>query len=223
MSSIKRYLKKNTRLGLAQKSLKKWRDIRSKTLRDSRFIEIDKVCENCFKILNVKIHLIEDKTFSSVSCPVCHRGKQLRDEDVYSNHNVKWMKKWEAELKSGKRQRSSGTKMRLLIIERLSGTKCKRCGFDDVRALQLDHIKGDGMKDRKRFKNDQYMWFYYYDHPEQARKKLQVLCANCNWIKRYENDESSWHTKRKDIVSKRLENIKKFKSGLKQYQKKSKS
>jgi len=26
-------------------------------------------------------------------------------------------------------------------------------------------------------------------HPDEAKEKLQILCANCNWIKRYGRKE----------------------------------
>lgn len=35
-------------------------------------------------------------------------------------------------------------------IYKVLGNKCCKCGFVDERALQLDHINGDGFKDRKK-------------------------------------------------------------------------
>jgi len=32
---------------------------------------------------------------------------------------------------------------------RILGGKCSRCGFDDFRALQIDHINGDGAEERR--------------------------------------------------------------------------
>ena len=37
---------------------------------------------------------------------------------------------------------------RLLVLSKLGG-KCCRCGFDDPRALQIDHVNGDGYKERE--------------------------------------------------------------------------
>lgn len=65
----------------------------------------------------------------------------------------------------------------------LLGGKCTRCGFADPRALQFDHINGGGVADIRKFSTN------------GARKVLkdssrfQLLCANCNWIKRAENNE----------------------------------
>jgi len=73
------------------------------------------------------------------------------------------------------------------LIEIL-GNKCIRCGFDDIRALQLDHINGGGLKEFKLIGNTQ-MYIKYHKNKDKLKQNLQVLCANCNWIKRYENNE----------------------------------
>jgi len=72
------------------------------------------------------------------------------------------------------------------------GGKCAKCGFDDYRALQIDHINGDGYKERKSKGVGQK----YIGNCNTVKKvckgelkNYQLLCANCNWIKRYENNE----------------------------------
>ena len=80
--------------------------------------------------------------------------------------------------------------LRLSIVNLLGG-ECVRCGQRDLRCLQLDHINGGGNKDSKnRYRGTQQLYRYYLKHPLEAFKKYQILCANCNWIKRYENQES---------------------------------
>lgn len=76
----------------------------------------------------------------------------------------------------------------------LLGGKCVKCGFLDFRALQLDHINGNGAKELKQ--GPAKIYGYYLAHSDEVKKKLQVLCANCNWIKRFERQE----TNRKDII-----------------------
>ena len=71
----------------------------------------------------------------------------------------------------------------------LLGMKCVKCGFSDERALVLDHVKGGGLKELAVFAGNKMMYRYYLNHPTLARQRLQVLCANCNAIKRYENGE----------------------------------
>ena len=86
---------------------------------------------------------------------------------------------------------SWSAKRRLKVIELLGG-KCLHCGFTDVRALQLDHINGGGSKVRDG-KNHNNMITKYLKDIELAKEEVQVLCANCNWIKRYENRECNHH------------------------------
>ena len=61
------------------------------------------------------------------------------------------------------------------------GNKCVRCGFDVCRALQIDHINGGGHQERKKQGYDvNIMLRNVINH----REKYQLLCANCNVIKR---------------------------------------
>lgn len=68
------------------------------------------------------------------------------------------------------------------------GRKCKKCGFDDIRALQVDHIDGGGCKEIRE-SGHVYMYNKIINSPKEAHKYYQVLCANCNSIKRVVNKE----------------------------------
>jgi len=78
------------------------------------------------------------------------------------------------------------SRSRLALFETLGGLVCSKCGFDDWRALQIDHIFANG-KEMRLTKPG--ILNYYLDNPDMACEELQVLCANCNWVKRWENDE----------------------------------
>jgi hypothetical protein len=69
------------------------------------------------------------------------------------------------------------------------GNKCVKCGFDDTRALQIDHVNGDGGTDKK-IRNRRI--YYYTKVLEDTTGKYQLLCCNCNWIKRVENNEVNY-------------------------------
>lgn len=71
------------------------------------------------------------------------------------------------------------------VIAHLGG-RCCRCGFDDWRALQVDHINGGGVAERKLARSSDALWRLVL---ADKNGKYQLLCANCNWIKRYENGE----------------------------------
>ena len=73
-------------------------------------------------------------------------------------------------------------KLRRLVLFVL-GRKCRRCGFSDERALQIDHIAGNGCKERALGS------YRLYRRVLAHKKDYQLLCANCNWIKRFENNE----------------------------------
>lgn len=85
--------------------------------------------------------------------------------------------------------RNYGRKMRKAVLEVL-GNKCAKCGFSDSRALQIDHINGGGSKERKTTgTGSAYFYKTVLESFIKKEQKYQLLCANCNWIKRYENKE----------------------------------
>lgn len=66
--------------------------------------------------------------------------------------------------------------------------KCASCGIEDLRVLQVDHIEGGGWKERKLMGGGSYCT----QLPDLIRRnpdKYQLLCANCNWIKKFDNNE----------------------------------
>lgn len=61
------------------------------------------------------------------------------------------------------------------------GPRCARCGYDDIRALCLDHVNGGGSSGNKRMCTG-------LREAERSgfSKDYQILCANCNMIKALE-------------------------------------
>ena len=47
--------------------------------------------------------------------------------------------------------------------------------------MNFDHINNDGKEDRG--KKNKLNISYYYNHPDIAQQKLQILCCNCNYKK----------------------------------------
>jgi hypothetical protein len=78
--------------------------------------------------------------------------------------------------------------IRIKVIEMMGG-KCVKCGFEDIRALQIDHIDGGGYKERKEASSKNFNR-RVIKSLETGEIKFQLLCANCNWIKRHENNET---------------------------------
>lgn len=77
---------------------------------------------------------------------------------------------------------------RIELLKFVGGCKCKRCGNDDWMVLQIDHVYGGGNKEQKENKRPSSPKIYQ-EHITKTPNKYQILCANCNWIKRYENKE----------------------------------
>jgi len=96
-------------------------------------------------------------------------------------HPEKW-RKYDTDCK-----RRANHRRRMKIIELLGG-KCVRCGFIDWRALQIDHVNGNGQKDI-RAQNSILYYKRVLRRILEGSKDYQLLCANCNWIKRYEKRE----------------------------------
>lgn len=98
-------------------------------------------------------------------------------------------RKWRASNLEKSREKSNKyyANLKSQVFEILGGAKCSRCGFDDVRALQIDHISGGGNKERVNSRHNPLG--YYRSIVQNGGKGYQVLCANCNWIKRFENNE----------------------------------
>lgn len=71
------------------------------------------------------------------------------------------------------------------------GNKCVRCGFSDPRALQIDHITGNGYIQRRA--SNVSSRSICSDIIGGNTKDYQILCANCNWIKRAENGEQPYN------------------------------
>lgn len=78
--------------------------------------------------------------------------------------------------------------LRILALDALGG-ECVMCGFNDYRALQIDHINGGGSEQRRMGGFGSSFHKYVIDSYKKDKNEYQLLCANCNWIKRAENNE----------------------------------
>jgi len=79
-------------------------------------------------------------------------------------------------------------RLKMTVLSHYSAElKCK-CGFNDIRALSIDHVNGGGNKHAKRIGGGSgalYFWIKKHSFPEG----FQVLCMNCQFIKRHEKGE----------------------------------
>lgn len=109
-----------------------------------------------------------------------------RKEKIVRSRKNKMGANWTREAKN-EYAKVAHQKNRNEAIEALGG-RCVKCGMLDLRCLQIDHINGGGGKEiRSTGAYARYKWIK--SNVEEAKLKYQILCANCNWIKRDENNE----------------------------------
>ena len=101
--------------------------------------------------------------------------------DVATNYRQKYNKQKSEQFRQERLDRRNKTYNGM-------GGKCVNCGFNDFRALQIDHINGDGKKERHLLNRRDY-----YENVLKSflkrENRYQILCCNCNWIKRVDNKE----------------------------------
>lgn len=120
---------------------------------------------------------------------------------VKQNTNQKQYYKKYQQSSKGKKAAQKGVKKYESKIKKeayyLLGNRCANpdClvpgGCADIRCLQLDHIDGGGSRERreKGFRRVSGSYREIIKNPKLVGIKYQLLCANCNWIKRVEERE----------------------------------
>lgn len=71
----------------------------------------------------------------------------------------------------------------------LLGDECNSCGFQDKRALCIDHVNGGGNKEMKSMSHGILYYKMILKKIQEGSKDYQTLCHNCNWLKRWERRE----------------------------------
>lgn len=80
---------------------------------------------------------------------------------------------------------------RLAVILRLGG-HCRRCGFGDIRALELNHIdRSRKLRPKVRYPNHILVRM---SDLRQNEDNFEILCANCH---RIETHETVWSKQKK--------------------------
>lgn len=140
-----------------------------------------------------------------------HRADRLQYKHEYDERNREKISQREREYRIHNRPKirvyrrvarvQYERKRRIALMDILGGPFChcsgincwhdRPCGISYYSVLQLEHINGNGSKDKKRFKKVRDMINYYLLHPDEARENLQVYCSNCNWAKRVHRLEYS--------------------------------
>ena len=145
------------------------------------------LCKNCYHIKNKKYYLKnKEKINERQRKYVKINLKEIRDKN--KKYNKIYRKIHHQQLKEkGKKRREH---IKKIILDHYSnGTMiCKKCGFNDIRALTIDHINGGGSSHRRELRAKGWN-FYSKLIKDGYPDDYQVLCMNCQFIKMYENNE----------------------------------
>jgi len=72
--------------------------------------------------------------------------------------------------------------------------KCCQCGYNDIRALDIDHVLGDGASERKKWPSTKQFFYWLRRQGFPDKGKYRILCKNCNWIAWIERKNASLST-----------------------------
>ena len=102
------------------------------------------------------------------------------------------MRKYRAENpeKYAEQSRISKRRLRNRVLE-FYGRECGLCGFDDERALTLDHVLNNGAEERKNLGE---RGVYRRAIKPEYRHEYRILCMNCQFITRHNNGRQNQYT-----------------------------
>ena len=105
-----------------------------------------------------------------------HRDETIQRTTKYHHEHKEWRQKYY-------KQDYQNKKLKVLAMID-PAKKCARCGCDDTRFLEINHIKGGGRKERKGFnengKNYGYNMILLIFNGHRDTKDLNLLCKACN-------------------------------------------
>lgn len=101
--------------------------------------------------------------------------------------NRKWREKHPNRSRKSSDSWKLSTKIEVLTYYGKGKLACIRCGYSDLRALSIDHIKDNGAEERRKDKTASTgTWFYSRLRRRGYPQGYQTLCMNCQFIKKAE-------------------------------------
>lgn len=132
---------------------------------------MEKTCSVCgiSKVLDDFHNQPKGRLGRMANCKVCHdaRNKAWREANP---------EKWKAA--KAKAQRDYCARVRTKAEDALGG-QCSRCGFQDRRVLEIDHINGGGAQEQRAVGSQAI----YRKIAAGNTAGYQLLCSNCHTIK----------------------------------------
>ncbi len=168
---------------------------------------VEAYCQNkkCGKKFFTWKYLLEDG-WGKYCSKECRYDSLRKPKEWLKSKNAQRSKKWRIkhpEYKKNLMMKEYKSKwsqikyyqLRDLVIKKYGG-KCKECNVRDQRVLCIDHINGGGVGELRKVSSLKYLRMVLADNSG----KYQLLCHNCNWIKRWEKSE----VRRKRIIPKNI-------------------
>ncbi|NQV90937.1 hypothetical protein HQ489_00520 [Candidatus Woesearchaeota archaeon] len=107
-----------------------------------------------------------------------HKEEKKQYDKKYTKENSTRIKKYRKE---------QHQKKRLEVLAKIDpAMKCSMCGCDDTRFLEINHIKGGGMKEQKSMKKTDHgmstNFVMLIHRGDRGVEDLNLLCRVCNSI-----------------------------------------
>jgi hypothetical protein len=122
--------------------------------------------------------------------PINLRFYHRHKEEIRKKYDKDYYKKYYA--KNAQSLEKYRLELRIQVIEKLGGKCANPFNFphpdwcNDWRCLQIDHVNGGGHKEHNKYKSGTS---FLKKVLADTKGDYQLLCANCNWIKRFEKGE----------------------------------
>ena len=121
-----------------------------------------------------------------------------KKEEMLERHRQWWreyIKNPEFKRKKNINRKNQRAALRLEVLTHYSSglVRCCLCGFEDMRALDLDHEEGGGNGHRRKVGSSASYGIYSELKKEGFPTGYRVLCRNCNWITHLERSNGAHH------------------------------
>lgn len=151
-------------------------------------------CRECGTILTEANWWLSDRKCDILWCISCHKKANQRSYFKHRKDRMKRSKEWivKNRLRHNYFTKKSDLRRKLKVMIHYSSTNPPQCAnpfgehkepYTNIRALSMDLIKGGHR--RSGIGLHSYVWLINNNYPDG----WQVLCMNCQWIKRDVNRE----------------------------------
>lgn len=163
--------------------------------RKKGILTVEQIIE-LYKTKTIKEIAKIDGTSNAVIIRYLHNANVKMRKRGNNEISKKWIKHgWAGE--ATKVGIDPATYVRMAVLAKLGG-KCCRCGIDDYRLLEINHINGDGKIDSKCKNKCHKHYMQRLAILAGEKFNVEICCANCNVLHEYErgnrtSKESVWN------------------------------